>query len=547
MRSPVGRVPIIGLFVLGALVLAEAGCGLGQTGIDPSLDQIFWPAGLAIDPDGNWLYVVNSNNDLRFNAGTLIAIDLQKAKRDREKLAADAGVESPDAGLASPWPECSTTHFADDTAAETLANTLDEPCCVDLLRPHVLNCNERAYVQTDATVRIGSFGGEAAFQTYHRDPNDLNSELVGRIFMIVRAEPSITFVDVTHGNGSVHMRCNGPRSEADPQLRNPSCDDNWRVRRPSGAATTDNVLPEEPHSLALDQALGILYVSHLTITVNRQVVGGGISTINIGSLLDPNAPNVVGSLLDPNAPNVINSIARVVFPTSLDQGVTALTLNKPGDPNDPNDPNYLLFAVARTSPDITGMVLQCQNKGQHCDPNDLTSRDLSLVPGEQITSSAFLPSGTDVRGFLLSPDGNQAYVLHRNSPDVSTSTDPAALIVLDRTPDLNDEPANRTSAILEICAGASHMQFHDAGRGNLLYITCFEGGQIYVVDPKAPLVKAIIEAGHGPTALTFSPTDPIAFVADYADNDVAVIDLEPGSPTEYMVVQRLGFPHAVTQ
>ena len=208
MRSPVGRVPIIGLLVLGALVLAGAGCDLGQNGIDPPLDQIFWPAGLAIDRDGNWLYVVNSNNDLRFNAGTLIAIDLQKAKSDRQKLAADAGVEPA-------WPECSTTHFTDDTAAETLASTLDEPCCVDLLRPHVLNCNERAYVQTDATVRIGSFGGEAVLQTYHRDPNDLNSEVVGRIFMIVRAEPSITFVDVTHGNGSVHMRCNGPRSEAD--------------------------------------------------------------------------------------------------------------------------------------------------------------------------------------------------------------------------------------------------------------------------------------------------------------------------------------------
>jgi hypothetical protein len=91
------------------------------------------------------------------------------------------------------------------------------------------------------------------------------------------------------------------------------------------------------------------------------------------------------------------------------------------------------------------------------------------------------------------------------------------------------------------------MQFHDAGRGSLLFITCYEGGEIYVVDPQAPLVVAIIEAGHGPTALTFSPTDPtIAFVAGYADNNVEVIDLKPGSPTEYMVVQGLGFPHTDT-
>ena len=460
------------------------------------MDQIFWPAGLAVDPNGNWLYVVNSNNDLRFNAGTLLAIDLQKAKIDRQGLAADAGA-------ASAWSECSTTHFTDDTATETLAGTSYQFCCFDRLRPHVLNCNERGYVQADVTVQIGSFGGEAAIQTYQTP----DGELVRRIFMVVRAEPSITFVDVTDSGDSVQMRCNGPRQAAGPQLLNPFCDDNWRIRRPGGAAISDNVLPEEPHALALDQKLGILYVSHLTITAARQIVGGGISTIDIGGLVDPQAPNV------------INSIARVVFPTSTAQGVTALTLNDPGNPSG------VLYAVARTSPDITGMVLQCQSPGQYCDG---TTRDLSLVPGEQIKSSVFLPSGTDVRGFLLSPDGTEAQSLHRNSPDVSTSTDPAALVLLDRRPDENGQPANTPSAILEVWSGATHMQFHDAGRGRLLFITCFEGGQILVVDPQAPLVVATIEAGHGPTALTFSPTDPtIAFVADYADNNVSVIDLEP--------------------
>jgi DNA-binding beta-propeller fold protein YncE len=486
---------------------------LGQSGINPPVDQIFLPSGLAVDPNGNWLYVINSNNDLRFNAGTLLALDLQKAKRDRDNPA--------------PWAECTTTHFTDDNAPETLAGTLDAPCCSDRLQPHVLNCNERAYVQADATVQIGSFGGDAIIQTY----TGADGEPVSRVFMVVRAEPSITFVDITHSNGSVHMRCNGSRQDSDPQLVNPFCDDNWRIRRSSGAAITDNVLPEEPHSLVLDDDQGILYVSHLTITVNRQVVGGGVSTIDVGALLAPQAPNV------------INSIARVVFPTSPVQGVTAMTLDKPGKPNG------VLYAVARATPDITGLVLQCREPGQHCDVNDPSARDLSLVPGEEITSSVFLPSGTDVRGFLLSPpDGNEAYVLHRNSPDVTTSTDPAALVVLNRRLGRNGEPANQPSAILEICSGANQMQFHDAGRGNLLYITCFEGGQIYVVDPQAPLVVGIIEAGHGPTSLRFSPTDPTsAFVVDFADNDVSVIDLKPGSQTEYMVVQRLGFPHAVTK
>jgi len=88
-----------------------------------AVDQIFLPSGLAVDPDGNWLYVINSNNDLRFNAGTLLALDLQKAQRDRDNPA--------------PWPACSTTHFIDDESPETLAATLDAPCCSDRLQPHV--------------------------------------------------------------------------------------------------------------------------------------------------------------------------------------------------------------------------------------------------------------------------------------------------------------------------------------------------------------------------------------------------------------------------
>jgi len=143
----------------------------------------------------------------------------------------------------------------------------------------------------------------------------------------------------------------------------------------------------------------------------------------------------------------------------------------------------------------------------------------------------------------------------RIGPTFSIATPPSRpppLILLrwsystdDRTKTENRQPSQR---YLEVCSGPTHMQFHDAGRGSLLFITCFEGARSTWSSPQAPQVMAIIEAGHGPTALTFSPTDPtIAFVAGYADNNVSVIDLEPGSPTEYMVEQDLGFPHAVTQ
>jgi hypothetical protein len=419
-----------------------------------------------------------------------------------------------------------------------LAENLTEPCCVDLVNPHILNCNGRAYAQRDATVQIGSFGAATVVQRPSEKDPPWADGVSFRLFITVRADPSVTFMDVRRPPGAApELRCTGPRDSAEPQARNAFCDDEWRVRRPGGADIEDNVLPEEPHSLTLDENLGILYVGHLAVTVRATSQGGGISTIDARALVKASTPNV------------INQVSRTVFPTSLVQGVTAVTLPPERDPNDlnspPQDPNVpadpAVFAVARYGADITGMVLLCQSEQPNgCDTTD--PRDLTLVPSEQIKSTAFWPTGSDIRGFLPSPsDRNKGYVLHRNTPESSGSANPEALVVLDRR-------TNQASSILEICSGATTMQFHNTGRGDLLFITCYEGGQVYVVDPEALLVKAIIEAGHGPNALTFSPTDrTVAYAADYADNNVAVIDLKPGSPTEYKVVQRIGFPHTVSK
>ena len=537
MRSSVGVVSRFGSWL--PLTLAAVSCSLGQSGIDPPHDEIFLPSGLAMDPAGDWLYIVNSNNDLRFNAGTLLPLDLGKAKSHRER---------------TDWPDCTTSYFEGDHDPAAMAEDLARPCCVDLVSPHILNCNGRAYAEADATVELGSFAGATAVQP-------LDSDGTFRIFVLVRADPSVTFVDVKRPRGAdgaagaPQLRCTGPRDSTDRPTGHPFCDDHWKIRRPGGAEDLDNVLPEEPHNLTLDQERGILYVGHLAVTVRKTIQGGGISVIDAHALKDPRAANAV------------SSVAHVVFPASSSQGVTSMTLSdlgaatELGTTGDPLDSNKVLYAVSRSGPDITGMVLLCQSEPGGCDPEN-PARDLTLIPGEQIKSSVFLPSGTDIRGFLLSPFRDpyrlynpsepdrptQAYVLHRNTPEASASANPAALVVLDRKNGPNGKPTNQASAVLEICNGPTQMEFHDAGRGKLLFITCYEGGQIYVVDVRTLYVVAIIEAGHGPTSLTFSPIDKtVAFVADYADNNVAVIDLKPGSPTEYKVVQRLGFPHARTE
>jgi hypothetical protein len=495
--------------------MALGGCGFGQSGIAPPTNRVFLPAGIAVDPDGRFLYVVNSNSDLRFNAGTVVALDLDAVCATRPDLPGCQGTQ----GASSAIPVCSKTRFSRTEAVP------DNYCCRDLVDSNIVNCSEAQFIQDDATIEIGSFGGAIQLQAF---AGAGVSGLARRLFMAVRAEPSITYADVTISpdGAKVTMRCTGERSDTTPPPKNAFCDDKWRIRRPGGATPGALELPQEPHVLALDAVHGALFVGHLTVMANAQVEGGGVSAVDICNPEHDNPVRFAG-------------LARTTFlPASLSQAVATLS------PADPSRPSTELYATARYSAAISGMVFRdpesaaCDNTG----PPAAEARDLTLVPSEHFFSSAFLPNGTDVRGILFLSDGSRAFVLHRN--DADTTSNPAAIAVLDRRPLADGTPANQPVALLQVCNGPSSLQMHDAGRGDRIFVTCYDDGQIYVVDPIALVVSAIIEAGVGPTSLVFSPREKgVGYVASFANSHLSVIDFRPGSPTENRVLLRIGLPH----
>src|SRR5215210_9375193 len=70
--------------LLGSLLLAA--CDAANQGEPPPVDELFFPSGLLLDrrtpasgdldEPRRWLFVANGNNDLSFNSGTVLAIDL---------------------------------------------------------------------------------------------------------------------------------------------------------------------------------------------------------------------------------------------------------------------------------------------------------------------------------------------------------------------------------------------------------------------------------------------------------------------------------------
>jgi DNA-binding beta-propeller fold protein YncE len=124
-------------------VVALGACDIENEGIDPPGDDLVYPVGMAMDPGGRYLYVANENFDLRYNGGTVVAIDLE-AVDDRQGT---------------------TTIPADEV------------------------------IDAASSVRIGTFASDLALS-----PDGT------RLFVPVRGDNSVTWIEVDDGGGR-RLRC----------------------------------------------------------------------------------------------------------------------------------------------------------------------------------------------------------------------------------------------------------------------------------------------------------------------------------------------------
>src|SRR3982751_671812 len=93
---------------LFALAVMVGGCHwtLDDKGTDPRSDQLYFPTGLAMDPDGRHLYIANGNADLRYGGGHMMIADVSSF----ECATAKARGMSAGAATAPPLPESCKEH-----------------------------------------------------------------------------------------------------------------------------------------------------------------------------------------------------------------------------------------------------------------------------------------------------------------------------------------------------------------------------------------------------------------------------------------------------
>lgn len=491
--------------IAAAASAAAMGCGFNQEGIPPARDQIFYPGGMEVDPGGRWLYVVNSNADLRFNDGTLAVVDLQEAGKTlagaRPSLDPTSGDRLP---AARPRNVCDAIGFF---------NPLSGPrdlCCWDALDHNVLNCDERQFVKADATVKIGSFG--SAIQVLPTPKKDGS-----RLLVAVRGNSSITWITARTPDTDTPpaLSCTkvppgaGVLAECDEAHRVTSLTD------PPGLTSKEApvALPEEPYALALDDQQQLLYIGHLR--------GGFLSAVDLSIPNDYGVDDLEGH------PAQLIGTFPSIFGADINgsAGVTSLTVTAKGINSG------RVYATSRFVPRAGAFAPV--SLGVPMGQPSADNRDTFLAnAGDAFVSP--LP-GAEVRGIQVIPGIARTFLLQRSPP---------ALVAFS-TLDFQNTPSD----VIEMCTGPTFLHMHSPTGSQddmQLFVTCFESGQVYVVDPYVPKIITIIEVGRGPSGLAFSPTDhTIAYVVGFGSNNVSVIDLAPGSDTRYHVVERIGFPDPV--
>jgi len=372
----------------------------------------------------------------------------------------------------------------DQVASDWTTNhTIPDGCSQDLDRTETLVCDEARFLVAHAGARIGNFATNVAVQ------DTGNGTL--RLIVPTRGDPSVAWID---WDGS-KLTCNATAEGY------ALCDEGHRLSYVHDDPDLA-LLPDEPYGVFADSTGNFAMVTHLT--------SGAVTLID--------SP--------PGGNAVIADVATGVFaadPLTGLRGATGVVGRTPGSLGD------IVYVGSRSEDRIQTFTV---------------GRPVNDAPPYLVAGSYFFldlvggnnGGSVDTRAMAFSPTGNRLYIANRQPP---------SLQVYDTSLGPTGVPQNVGIGATDICRQASTLTVMDAGDGERAYVTCFQDGQMYVVDPAGlSSVEDIITVGRGPYAVAAAPTRKKVYVTNFLEDTIAVVDVSPTSPQHDRVVLRIGEPKA---
>jgi len=518
--------------------------------------------GIAVSPGGNALYIVNSDFDLQFNGGTVVAIDLKPLREFLRPL------WGPDPSN-PPSDPCLGLGYNPNTIL------VPGPCApLDLGHPPgggpslVRNwtkigafATDLIYVcrPTDEAALITGMGytGSAGFGRSRCRGTDPDPARHARLFVPVRGDPSLTFFDVDDDrDGQV------PPFTLDcgQATHNGRCSDLFRSGIDANDNTRDLTLPAEPFGIAVSDRTDALVVTHQalgSISASLFTGPGGAGTVLDGK------PTLQFIYSGSNVPPATGVVALPI-PAAIVRELQGINRDRlaAGEP--------LLGLTEWLAQTNYQQGFGVAYRGQaHVDVYRFFDDSFAAPARPFLTRSSLrnfdvLPAGTDSRDVVVDDSERvacesdcQARAGEANfdldACNLSCEQVPLGAYLTNRTPPSlvigQVLPANSTISdeslaffgAIPLPVGPSRVvvgQIHDRRdppdvRRPRIFAICFDSRVIVMYDPLEHRVDGQIRTGRGPHSLVMDPKEPIAYVSHFTDSYVGLIDLDQAHPNTF--------------
>ncbi|HLV20443.1 MAG TPA: hypothetical protein VKZ49_06170 [Polyangiaceae bacterium] len=503
-----------------ASLLLASSCYPPGDGREPSLDRIYFPVGLALDPDANELYVVNSDFDLQFNAGTVQALDLQEV---RALLPRPCGADADcDAGRVCDLPARSAvpSYFcvdpdSDNPCAPLPLRSAAERLIVPGLCGHIDPASPPAAAGVEGSLIIeGAAVSISAFATdvlYRARPDGGG----GRLFIPVRGDATLHYIDVAPDG---HFEC-----DQEGAIRR--CGDRHRVGdEPAEETRRGQRMAAEPFGVAASPDGSAILTTHQT--------EGAVSLFVNDWDAGPELTFVLGGL--PSRPIGIAALPELVAGQHEAPGFLVTFRNAA-------EVRLLRYFSAAKAGEGQAYVQDLGQTDIRTNSVGFDSRGIAVDETERRACGArCAPDETEcLEACATLPVG--VYVANRT---------PSSLLVGATQPASDDVPSDDLPEFFDVAPlpfGASRIVtgtiINTSGEPEpRVFVLSFDARRLLVYDPARRREETWITTGRGPHALAIDAAHGLGYVAHFTDSYIGVLDLDQRHRTFGQLIATIGRP-----
>jgi DNA-binding beta-propeller fold protein YncE len=552
--------PVLASFLRRAPLLAGAVAVATLTGaciytsdavLLPPAREFYFPTGLVVSPGGTTLYVINSDFDLQYNGGTIQALALAELRPDLLRLTS-AFKKGDDAKTA-----CATVGVLPNGKCELAPPFI---CTNDILNPGPCS----PIVGTDARPLVKNFATIGAFATgaiFVRDTDPTKTKAPARLFVPVRGDPSITFLDVdddTDSKNVIHACKSDFCLECAQEGTDRRCANSHKIGEDPFDNTRVLTLPTEPVGIAASEDGHALVAAHDTeasVSLSSNVWGGAPSLQYVLTGL-PTGPTEVVTVPMPGyvrarVAHLQKANATALPPFDYQPGFLITYRAAP-------ELDLLRFSSDSASAPARPFLTKVAGFAVTTNQDGKDSRGVAIDSSERDACEAKCP------GYLDTPSDCLLDCAKKNDLRVFIANRAPATLILGRvttTPVLSDDQgATRATSVTDdvqlfdtvpLDTGPSHVAIGKVidKSGNLVtrvFAVCFDTRFVFMYDPINNVVEATFRTGRGPQAMAFDTaadaSHSFLFVAHFTDSYLGVIDLDERNPTFGSMFATLGEP-----